>query len=97
MAALSVERASEGKATGRPRRLASVVKRRRSSELAATPPEATRLRAPKASAAAKVWRRRLPTTAYWNDAIRSRGWGSSRLAASGGFGLGVGAVVGGRG
>src|SRR3984893_12384031 len=93
MAALSVERASEGKATGRPRRLASAVKRRRSSELAATPPETTRPRAPKASAALKVWRRRLPTTAYWKEAIRSRVWESSRLRASAGFRLGLAAMM----
>ncbi len=43
MAALSVESASVGKATRRPRRAASAVKRSRSSRLAATPP-VTRMR-----------------------------------------------------
>ena len=86
MAALSVERARDGKAMGRPRRSASAVKRRRSSELAATPPETTMLWAPKASAAAKVCLRRLPTTAYWKLAMRSRVWWSQeRRRASDGF------------
>ena len=63
MAALSVESARVGKATRRPRRAASAVKRARSSRLAATPP-VTRMRvAPRDSAAAKVFLIRSPTTA----------------------------------
>src|ERR1700723_2574885 len=64
IAALSVDRANDGKAIGRPRRSASALKRRRSSLLAATPPETTIEWAPRDSAAGKVWRKRFPTTAY---------------------------------
>ncbi len=93
MAALSVERASEGKAIGSPRRSASAWNRRRSSLLAATPPETTILWAPRDSAAAKVWRSRLPTTAYLERgeeverlliAKRYRGWGFRRKRRIGG-------------
>ena len=38
-------------------------------------------------------RRRLPTTAYWKLAIRSRVWGSRRVRASEGFRVGLAARV----
>ena len=63
IAALSVERASEGNAIGSPRSAASAVKRTRNSRLAATPPETSRLAAPRFSAARKVLRRRSSITA----------------------------------
>ena len=71
MAALSVERARVGNETLRLRR-ASAVKRARSSRLAATPPVTRMRRAPRDSAAAKVFFMRSPTTACWKLATRSR-------------------------
>src|ERR1035437_10833509 len=55
MAALSVERAGVGKATWRPRRCDSAVKRARSSRLAATPPVVRMRWTARDSAAAKVF------------------------------------------
>src|SRR5271157_1720384 len=69
MAALSVERAGEGKKTWNP--LLRSVKRWRSRELHATPPEMKMLSTRESSAAASVRSTRSCTTACWKLAIRS--------------------------
>ena len=63
VAALSVDIASVGNATGSLRFAASVVNRSRNSRFAATPPVTSTLAAPTASAAAIVRRTRFSTTA----------------------------------
>src|SRR5579875_2182998 len=72
MAALSVESARLGKNDSMAHRAASDSKVRRSSLLAATPPDTRTVRTPRCSAAANVRETRSSTTARWKLAIRSR-------------------------